>query len=183
MINGRSCVGFAYLGPLDDVEEAGVNLGADGHGPSGQLLTINHSLDSQSFCSGSFSMTVAMGERVLIVIRAMVSDLSPMRGGSHSVRVLHLQAAVTPRHSLMRMRCCSAPGRVKLLACKLSARSDQAIHDANESLHPNRFHDVILKARPQRVRSVFGFCVAAQARCGRRSPRSGVSARTAVMSQ
>jgi hypothetical protein len=43
MIDGRSCFGFAYLGALDDIEEAGVNLGADGQGPSDQLLTINHS--------------------------------------------------------------------------------------------------------------------------------------------
>jgi hypothetical protein len=43
MIDGRRCFGFAYLGTLDDIEEAGVNLGADGHGPSDQLLTINHS--------------------------------------------------------------------------------------------------------------------------------------------
>jgi hypothetical protein len=42
MIDGRRCFGFAYLGALDDVEEAGVNLWADGHGPS-ELLTINHS--------------------------------------------------------------------------------------------------------------------------------------------
>jgi hypothetical protein len=26
MIDGRSCFGFAYLGALDDIEEAGVNL-------------------------------------------------------------------------------------------------------------------------------------------------------------
>jgi hypothetical protein len=43
MIDGRRfCFGIAYLGPLDDVEEAGVNFGADGHGSS-EVLTINHS--------------------------------------------------------------------------------------------------------------------------------------------
>jgi hypothetical protein len=43
MIDGRRCFGFAYLGALDDVEEAGVNFGANVPGASDHLLPINHS--------------------------------------------------------------------------------------------------------------------------------------------